>query len=192
MRGPTSTRFKSLRRGSWRARLARAVLEGVVLQVALAGLVADGAVERMIDQEQLEHALPRLRDLGPRVSTTMPSRTGVLQEIVSFGIPSTFDHAHAAAAVDRELGMKAVVRNLDAVIEQRRQQHAAVGHLDRRAVDGDGAPSGSRLERAAAAVTSPVSNAGALVLDALLQLDASRRGPPAGAAGNRECRCRPE
>ena len=38
-------------------RLGAAVLEAVVLEVALAGLVADGAVQRMIDQQELHHRL---------------------------------------------------------------------------------------------------------------------------------------
>ena len=42
------------------ARRAAAVLERVVLQVALTGLVADRAVERVVHEEQLEDALARL------------------------------------------------------------------------------------------------------------------------------------
>ena len=37
-----------------------AFLEHVVLQLALAGLVADRAVERVVDQQELQHALARL------------------------------------------------------------------------------------------------------------------------------------
>src|SRR5258705_13857921 len=36
-----------------------AFLEGVVLELALTGLIADRAVERMVDQQHLEHALAR-------------------------------------------------------------------------------------------------------------------------------------
>src|SRR5690606_3200070 len=39
------------------ARVIRPVEQGQVLQVALAALIADRAVERMVDQEELEHAL---------------------------------------------------------------------------------------------------------------------------------------
>ena len=46
------------------ARVGDAVLEGVVLQAALAGLVADRAVERVVDEEELHHPLLRLVDLG--------------------------------------------------------------------------------------------------------------------------------
>ena len=40
------------------------MLEGVVLQAALAGLVADRAVEGVVDEEELHHPLLRLLDLG--------------------------------------------------------------------------------------------------------------------------------
>ena len=42
------------------ARMVGPVEQGQVLQVALAALVADRAVERMVDQQELEHALARL------------------------------------------------------------------------------------------------------------------------------------
>src|SRR5204863_2632250 len=42
------------------ASLGPAFLKGVVLQLAFAGLIADRAIERMIDEQHLEHALPRL------------------------------------------------------------------------------------------------------------------------------------
>src|SRR6185369_15885791 len=37
-----------------------AFLEDVVLQLALAGLIADGTVEWMVDQQELENSLARL------------------------------------------------------------------------------------------------------------------------------------
>ena len=37
-----------------------AVGHGLILQIALAALVADRTVERVIDQQELEHALARL------------------------------------------------------------------------------------------------------------------------------------
>ena len=66
-----------------------AVLIGVVLQLALAGLVADGAVERVVDQQVLHDLLLVGDDPGALVWTTMPSRTGVWQDGTSFGMPST-------------------------------------------------------------------------------------------------------
>ena len=42
------------------ARAGATLLEHVVLELALAGLVADGAVERVVDEQQLEHAFAGL------------------------------------------------------------------------------------------------------------------------------------
>src|SRR5206468_7633934 len=49
---------RSLREGH--PRVARAVAEGQVLQRALAALVADRAVERMVDKDELERRVLRL------------------------------------------------------------------------------------------------------------------------------------
>ena len=67
-----------------------AFLEHVVLQLALAGLVADRAVERVVDEQQLEHALARLLGaLGLLTCTTCPSATVVTQAGISLGAFST-------------------------------------------------------------------------------------------------------
>ena len=44
------------------AALIQAVLHVVVLQRAFAGLVADGAIDRVVDEQELEHSLPSLAD----------------------------------------------------------------------------------------------------------------------------------
>ena len=60
--------------------LARAVGHRLVLERALAALVAHGAVERVVDEQELEHAvLGLLGDLGDSVSTTMSGATGIMQ-----------------------------------------------------------------------------------------------------------------
>ena len=70
--------------------LAGAVAERHVLQFALAALVAHRAVERMVGQQQFQHGLARLHALaGVSVLTTMPSATGSVQAVISFGIFST-------------------------------------------------------------------------------------------------------
>ena len=59
------------------AALARPVGERLVLQRALAALVADGAVQRVVDEQELEHPLLRLacrRRVGAR--SPCPSVTG--------------------------------------------------------------------------------------------------------------------
>jgi hypothetical protein len=57
------------------AGLARAVSQGLVLQRALAALVADRAVERVVGQQELEHAVLGLLHLLGVVVTFMPSLT---------------------------------------------------------------------------------------------------------------------
>ena len=122
--------FFAGRRGSCRSRAWHAVVERVVLQLALTGLVADRAVERVVDQQQLHHALARVASRD-RSACGSPCRrfTGVLQAICSFGHAFDLDLAQAARAVDRELRMPAVVRDLDAV----HQQAQVVDRLEDRA-----------------------------------------------------------
>ncbi len=71
------------------AGLATAVAHRLVLQRALAALVADRAVERVVDEQQLHDALLRL--VGDRlvacVLTTMPSATVSVHEACGLGMP---------------------------------------------------------------------------------------------------------
>ncbi len=48
---------------------AGSMAQGEVLQVALAALVTDGAVERVVDEQELQGALRLLRTLGDRWKT---------------------------------------------------------------------------------------------------------------------------
>ena len=67
--------------------VVEAVLHVLVLQVALAGLVADRAVDRVVDEQELERGAVGLRPPSrSAVCTTMPSVTAVLQAICSLGI----------------------------------------------------------------------------------------------------------
>ena len=84
------------------ARADAAVADREVLQLALAALVADRAVERMVDQQELHHALLRLDRLLASASTTfMPSVTGVAQAGSGLGAFSTCTrHMRQLAAID--------------------------------------------------------------------------------------------
>ena len=103
------------------ARLA--VLVAVVLEAAHPGLVADGAVERVVDQEILHDHPLVLFDLGLLVTRTVPSLAGVWQPGTSLGtilispVLASFcadlDLAHPAVGDDRERGVPAVVRDID-------------------------------------------------------------------------------
>src|SRR3989454_3623636 len=95
-------------------RIVEAVLHVVDLEPALAGLVADRAVERVIDQVELHDRLARLAHPvglreddhavgGDRVAGDRGPRR--LLEV---------DHAETTLAGDREAGVIAIVRDLDA------------------------------------------------------------------------------
>ena len=62
MRGPISTFFGFFTFMSDEARNAAAVLDGLFLEAAFAGLVADRAIERVIDEQELHHALAAFLD----------------------------------------------------------------------------------------------------------------------------------
>ena len=66
------------------------VAERQVLQRALAALVADRAVERVVEEDELEHRVLALGRLLARcaVCTTMPSCAVIVQAACSFGMPS--------------------------------------------------------------------------------------------------------
>jgi hypothetical protein len=125
-----------------RARGGDAVLVRVVLELALAGLVADRAVERVVDEQELHHALTRLlhaRRVGANDHAVR--HRGVAGDL-ELRQALHLDLTQAARAVDRELRVPAVVRHVYAVHEQagvveRLEQRAALGNLERISVDGD-------------------------------------------------------
>ena len=87
-----------------------AVGHGLVLKIAFAALVADRAVERMIDEQELEHALAGLlHRLGVVLMVgSVPSGEGLrsltamAQEATGFGMPATSTrHMRQLPAMDR-------------------------------------------------------------------------------------------
>ena len=141
------------------ARVARAVAVRQVLQRALAALVADGAVERVVEQDELEH---RLLALGGRLrarvhlhAVARGHRAGGLQLRHALDL----DEAHAAGADGRaEPGLVTEDRDLDARLGGGQHERRALGHGQLAAVDlerdggdvggahaGETATSGSRL-----------------------------------------------
>ena len=92
---------RALREGH--ARVAGPVAEGQVLQRALAALVADGAVERVVDEDELERrvlALGRLRR-GARGLDDHPVLRGERAAGLQLRHPFDLDEAHAAGADGR-------------------------------------------------------------------------------------------
>ncbi len=85
------------------AAFARAVAEDHVLQFALAALVADRAIERMIGEQEFEHVLARLVHLRrSRCAPPCLRPPTSVHAVCSFGIFSTSTrHMRQAACSDR-------------------------------------------------------------------------------------------
>ena len=115
------------------AALVRAEAVGEVLQRTLAALVAHGAVERVIDQQELEDAGAGFDDVwrlrGDDHAVGHRRRTGRLQLRHLLDL----DDADAARPVDAEARMVAVIGDLDAALDGGLQHRCALGN-------GDGAP----------------------------------------------------
>ena len=117
------------------AAAVEAVGHRLVLQVALAALVADRAVERMVDQQELHHAVARLLD---------HRRVGLDDHAVGrrhraggdrLGRLLHLDQAHAAIAGDRQALVVAEARDLDADLLAGLQHGGARRDLDLDTVD---------------------------------------------------------
>ncbi len=142
MRGPrylssTARLFSLNRRG------IDAVGHGLVLQVALAALVADRAVERVVDEQELHHPLAGLLDrrrlgadhrrLAVRARPAVAHRPGAGGDRLRRALQ--FDEAHAAIAGDRQPLVEAEARDLGPRRLRRLQQRVFRRNLDLDAVD---------------------------------------------------------
>ena len=120
-----------------------AVAHRLVLQVALAALVADRAVERMVDQQELHHAFARLlhhrrfgadgRQFAVRARTAVAHAPGAARHRLRRAFQ--LDQAHAAVAGDRQPLVVAEARNLGARRLARLQQRVFGRHIDFLAID---------------------------------------------------------
>ena len=119
-------------------RFVRAVLEGHVLQLALAAGIADGAIEGMVAEQHFEHGLARLRDLrafgGDDHALGDRRGAGGLQ----LGHLLDADDAHAAGGLERKAGVVAEGGNLDAVGAAGFNEQRARGCGELLAVDSEG------------------------------------------------------
>jgi len=119
------------------ARAARAVAHRQVLQLAFAALVADRAVERVVDEQELHHPLLRLHgQLGvrPHLHAVGDRRRAGRQRL---GRLLDLHQAHAAVGRDGQLLVVAEVRDVGAGNRGSIHHRAAVGNLDLLAVDFD-------------------------------------------------------
>jgi hypothetical protein len=119
------------------AALHRTVADGHVLQLAFAALVADGAVQGVVDEEELHHTLlglhrqfgmgEHLHPVGDRGGT---SREGLRRLL-------HLHQAHAAVGGNGEFLVVAEMRNVHPHLLRGIHHRAAVGHLRLFAVDLD-------------------------------------------------------
>ena len=120
-----------------------AVGHGLVLQIAFAALVADRAVERMIDEQEFEHAFARLLhrlgvgDDGGRRAVARGPEIVDAHGAGGDGLrhAGDLDQAHAAIAGDRQALVIAEARDLDAGELAGLDQGDAVRHVVLLAVD---------------------------------------------------------
>ena len=122
-----------------------AFLEGVVLQLALAGLVADRAVERVVGEQELQHALARLAGRGAvdvhHLAVGHRGDAGRHQ----LGRLLDLHQAHAAHGRRGERRVVAVVRDEHAGLLGRLDDRGALRDAHLGAVDGDGDAFGHRV-----------------------------------------------
>ena len=139
------------------AALAFAVLDTELLEAALACLIADGAIERVIDEEEFHHALAAFLREGAFGADAHAFGDGVRTGddgarhpadlwhavLVFFRLGAGsgarrhahFDQAHAAVAGGGEFGVVAVVRDLGLGLLARFDHARAFGELEPDAVD---------------------------------------------------------
>ena len=117
---------------------ARRRPEGIreVLKRALAALVAHRAVERVIDEQELEDAGARGRRFGVAGRDDHAVRADRRARGLQLRHLLDLHDADAAGPVDRQPGMKTVVGHRDAGFDGRLQHGLALGDRDLLAVDG--------------------------------------------------------
>ena len=117
----------------------------LILQIALAALIADRAIERMIDQQEFHHAFARLahhrRARGDDFRRMILVRRQILDAHGARSLrlrhADHFDQAHAAIAGDRQPVLEAEARNFRTRRLARLQQRVFRRNVDLFAVDNE-------------------------------------------------------
>ncbi|MBA7473631.1 hypothetical protein ES707_08972 [subsurface metagenome] len=120
-----------------------AIAHRLVLQIALAALVADRAIQRMVDQQKLHHAFARLlhhrrtrgdfRRLALGTRAAVAHAPGAARDRLRAALH--FDEAHPAIAGDRQPLMVAEARDFGARGLARLEQRVLRRHVDLFAID---------------------------------------------------------
>ena len=146
MRGLSACSLRLRRFGSFERDRGEPEGELVILQAAFAGLVADAAIDRVIEHHELHDRLPRAQHLGRgRLHLHLGGDMHVARGH-QLGDALHLDQAHAAIACDRQVRVIAEVRDLDAIAQRGLQQLLALGGFDRAIVDRELHASSSNLQ----------------------------------------------
>ena len=105
-----------------------------ILKRTLAALVADGAVQRMVDQQELEHARARRHDVGRIRMHHHPLGAHRRARRLQLAHLLDLDETDATGAVDAEARVVAVIRNFVAVLDRGLKQGGALLNRDRLAI----------------------------------------------------------
>ena len=125
------------------ARSAHAERHRLILQIALAALIADRTVERMVDQQKFHHAFARFFDERRVCVDDLRAAVPVRRQVVDRHRAARdrlrralhFDEAHAAVTGDRKALVIAEARDFGARRLAGVHQRGPVLDLDRLAVD---------------------------------------------------------
>ena len=117
---------------------ARAEAHGLVLQRAFAALVADGTIERVVEQQEGEIGFLRCLHLfGVRIDDhALGDRNGARGHELRATRPDDLDETHAAARHRVELGVAAEDRDVDVELGRRVHDEGACGDGHFPVVDG--------------------------------------------------------
>jgi hypothetical protein len=151
--------------------VAAAIGHRLVLQVAFAALVADRAIERMVDQQELHHPLARLADAGRVGEDLLIVRGRQRAAGLGLGRPGLhLDQAHPAIAGDGQPLVIAEARDLLAGKLAGLEHRRALRHFDLDTVDLDhrhrGAGGVAKTVSAAASAKAPRIISGELTMRA--------------------------
>jgi len=133
------------------AAAVEAVGHRLILQIALAALVADRAVERVIDSRNSITPLRAFCARSDLCGITMLSAAGIAQDAIGFGCLLLLDEAHRQLPAIRQPRMEAEMRDLDAEALTCLKHRRSWRHLDLLAVD-------RQLRHAPAPVPTPLSS----------------------------------
>ncbi len=110
--------------------MAATIGDRLVLQVALAALIADRAIERVVDQQEFHHAFARGLDHRAVGADVLIIGGGQRARCLRLGRPRLhLDQAHAAIARDAEALMVTETRYFLARSLARLEHGGASGHL---------------------------------------------------------------